>query len=259
MRYSEQVKIFKLILESKTFIESNLKIRFFNIKDESPTMKMERMSVSVEVEIPKNISWFFGGIEYKIWNVISEYGNLASIEFDFYKAIHFEKIYLNGKLIKKRDFYLNKESRLKIIEILEKQKGISTKLGELTLFIHLKLENFKIDVDDNVYLNAFFKIPKIDISLNATGKKVTLKSIEDYESDLSNWLIDSSDEFEKSRFKLEDELAGDVLNQEFLLNYETDSFLNFYLNITEIYGKKTSWMYNHDTESMINFFRSKVI
>lgn len=255
-----QLNILKTVLQSKSFSEDGFDFKFSSIKISSFGPDNYSMYLNVDFIVPENTSWSWILLSSYVWETIEFYSQLTSTKLwndNFRVNTEIDNLSVNGKIINSRSYYLNKEDKTKLNEIVRTPIKIEKKFKEFSFKASLEFVGYDISFDENVYMNVNYIIPEIILNLNETNKIIKFKSLPEKIINTINFYFNEDTNYieDKIRLPMEDVVAGQVFNDSFGLNNRSDSYLNLYINIINICGKDVKWI-SADIREVIDYFEN---
>lgn len=253
-----RLNILKTVLKSKSFSENGFDFKFSHIKISSFGPDNYSMYFNVDFTVPENTSWSWILLSSYVWETIEYYSQLTSTKLwsDKVKVnTEIDKLTVNGEKINSKSYYLNNEDKIKLKKIVRTPMKIEKKFKEFLFEANLEFISYDISFDDNAYMNVNYEIPEIILKPKNTNKVIKIKSLSENIINTINWWLNEYSNYIEDHFRLqmEDNVAGQIMNGSFGLNYRSDSYLNLYINIIEICGKEVKWI-NGDVKDIENYF-----
>lgn len=256
-----QLNILKKVLKSKSHSEDGINFEFTNIKISSFGPDNFSMYFSADFVVPENMSWSWILLSTYIWNTIDYYSQLTStVLWDNKVKVNTEidNIKVNGEYITSKSYHLNDEAKSKMQEIINRPLIIKKEYYNFSFEVDLKLVSYDISFDENVYMNVNYKIPEIILLPKNFNKIIKITSLnENIVNAFNFYLTESSNSIENKRHLMEDEMAGEVMNDSLGLNYRSDSYLNLYINVIEICNKEVKWI-GGEMNEVIRYFEDVI-
>jgi len=256
-----QLNILKKVLKSKSHSEDGINFDFTNIKISSFGPDNFSMYFSVDFVVPENMSWSWVLLSSYVWDAIDYYSKLTStVLWVWGNAVNSEidNITVNGKKISSKSYYLNDEDENKLKEIINEPIIIKKEYSKFSFEVSLKLVSYNISFNENVYMNVNYEIPEIILRPKNFNKIIKITSLnENMVNALNFYLTESSNFIENNRTVMEDEMAMQVMNRAFGLNYRSDSYLNLYINLTEICNKEVKSI-DGEMNEVIRYFEEVI-
>jgi len=256
-----QLNILKKVLKSKSHSEDGINFEFTNIKITSFGPDNFSMYFSADCTVPENMSWSWILLSSYIWGVIDYYSQLTSTVLWGNKVkvnTEIDNITVNGEKISSKSYHLNDEAKSKMEEIINRPLRIKKEYYNFSFEVDLKLVSYDVSFDDNVYMNVNYEIPEIILIPKNFDKKIKITSLsENIVNAFNFYLTDSSNSIENKRHLMEDEMAGQVMNDSLGLNYRSDSYLNLYINVIKICNKEVKWIGGEKNE-VIKYFEDVI-
>jgi hypothetical protein len=107
-------------------------------------------------------------------------------------------------------------------------------------------------------MNVNYEIPEIILRPKNFNKIIKITSLnENMVNALNFYLTESSNFIENNRTVMEDEMAMQVMNRAFGLNYRSDSYLNLYINLTDICNKEVKSI-DGEMNEVIRYFEEVI-
>lgn len=255
-----QLNILKTVLQSKSFSEDGFDFKFSSIKISSFGPDNYSMYLNVDFIVPENTSWSWILLSSYVWETIEFYSQLTSTKLwndNFRVNTEIDNLSVNGKIINSRSYYLNKEDKTKLNEIVKSPIKIEKKFNKFSFNANLEFVSYDISFDENVYMNVNYIIPEIILNLNETNKIIKFKSLPEKIINIINFYFNEDTNYieDKIRLPMEDVVAGQVFNDSFGLNNRSDSYLNLYTNIINICGKDVKWI-SGDIREVVDYFEN---
>lgn len=251
-----EFNILKTVLESRTHTTDDFEMMFFNTSYIPVKLDVVNPVFNIEFKIPKNTSWCLIKLESMVWDLLDYYSQLTSVKIFESGVVHpILHFFIGNKKLETKDYFLSDDSKEKIKEIISKPIKISRKNSKFSFEFNLIFYEYKISVDENVTININYNIPEIRLKPNDFRGVIKITKIP---QEVSNILYTffkerEDDDLEDIRLGIEDDLAGEVLNNAFGLNYMSDSYLSAYVDINKICDKKAGWS-SKDMKVVNSFF-----